>query len=61
MFCWHKWSKWEEYEAKFVEPVKMELVYLAILDKEIKYVEEYTKIRQQRECQKCGKHQRQRV
>lgn len=61
MFCWHKWTKWEEYDQIFKPRVNMELVYLALLDKNVKQESEYVEIWQHRRCEKCGKHQREKV
>jgi len=52
--CWHKWSKWQEYEVKVV-----------VLPKEA-YVTgsrpiEGTQPWQRRQCEKCGYVQRKEV
>lgn len=45
--CWHKWTKWEQYDVSMIfYPYKMP-------GKEIPYIEH----RQKRRCLKCGKVQ----
>lgn len=61
MFCWHRWSKWEEYTTTILPEINMELVYLALLDKDVKQESEHIEIWQHRQCEKCGKHQRKKV
>ncbi len=47
MFCWHKWSKWEQYAEAGVKTYR-------------KFPKEripYSETRQKRRCMKCGKVQ----
>ena len=61
MWCWHKWKHWEEFELTFQPKVNMELVYLALLDKNLPKQENYTELWQKRTCEKCGLLQQKRV
>lgn len=60
MFCWHKWSKWQEYTVKqdvIINP-RLPLEYRQNVQDIIKtYDVKY----QKRRCIKCGKTQRQEV
>ena len=56
MWCWHKWSKWEEYSVT-IKMDNLEKFYLSLLDPKIK--EDYdTRMAQVRRCEKCGLTQR---
>jgi len=52
IFCWHKWSKWQEYERPFKwmpgseKPPAVQGKWFDIVDH-----------RQKRSCEKCGKIQ----
>lgn len=48
MWCWHEWSKWEQYVASFK---------VAIGDKTHDCIQNW----QKRHCEKCGYEQRQEV
>jgi hypothetical protein len=49
--CWHKWTKWERHEKKFL------YVPFDNPDKKIEHI----KIIQERKCKKCGYQQRKEV
>ena len=50
MFCWHKWSKWEERKATYVRISTFEGV-------EVSRTDPYVKHLQKRVCEKCGRIQ----
>ena len=49
--CWHKWSKWEQYDGAFK--------YIPYDDSSKNF--EYIKCMQKRKCKKCGYVQRKEV
>lgn len=53
--CWHRWSKWKEFEQEMVMHLRAG-VYAAS-DKPINTLEYW----QRRECEKCGYVQRKKV
>jgi hypothetical protein len=54
MFCWHNWTKWEQYTEEGV------ITGGLLVKKEDKGMS-YRELRQRRRCTKCGKVQDEKV
>jgi len=61
MFCWHKWSKWQEYQRTINVQVERQYAFYRVgngaNDDFVKTVQYW----ESRTCAKCGQTQRQRV
>lgn len=61
MFCFHKWSKWEEYNRTIHVQLQYDyMTYRVGHDPKNDFVAT-KQIWQKRTCEKCGKSQRERV
>ena len=56
-FCWHRWTKWEQYEQQYGWWPTMSAEILHAVGGLEKVKATRTRIREKRHCEKCGKLQ----